>query len=97
MKKILMSLGIASLLALPVISAPVSAAQPVAEIKGQPNMQAAIVALESAQAALKKAKTNKGGHRVAALKLIKQAIKEVKEGAAHAKDKNKAKKKKGKK
>lgn len=97
MKKILISLGIASLLALPVISMPVSAAQPVAEIKGQPNMQAAIAALQTAQAALEKAKTNKGGHRVAALKLIKQAIKEVKEGATHAKAKNKAKKKKGKK
>ena len=97
MKKLVVSLGIASLLALPVVSAPVSAAEPVTEIKGQPNMQAAIAALQTAQAALEKAKSNKGGHRVAALKLVKQAIKEVKEGAAHAKAKNKAKKKKGKK
>jgi hypothetical protein len=93
MKKSLMILGLAVMMTtattLPVT---VQAEPPAAEIKGQPHMKAALAALEAAQDELKKAKANKGGHRVAALKLVKEAIAEVKAGAEHAKAKKKAKK-----
>jgi hypothetical protein len=46
----------------------------------QPHMQAALDALTTAKAELKAALDNKGGHRVAALKDVDDAIKEVKAG-----------------
>lgn len=46
----------------------------------QPNMQAAITDLEAAKDRLEKATADKGGHRVKAIKLVKDAILEVKEG-----------------
>ncbi|MGZ5968272.1 MAG: hypothetical protein ACXWP4_11445, partial [Polyangiales bacterium] len=46
----------------------------------QPNMQAAITDLEAAKDRLEKATPDKGGHRVKAIKLVKDAILEVKEG-----------------
>ena len=45
--------------------------------------------LDARTAELEKAKHNKGGHRVAALKLVKQAIDEIHQGAQHAKEKKK--------
>ena len=96
MKKLLMSLGVAALVAGATLPTVAQAATPVAEIKGQPHMKAALAALETAKEELKKAKHNKGGHRVAALKLVKEAIKEVQAGAQHVKDKKKAKKEKKK-
>jgi hypothetical protein len=56
-------------------------AAPVAAPAGsQPNMQAAITELESAKERLEKATADKGGHRAKAIKLVKEAIVEVKEG-----------------
>ena len=46
----------------------------------QPHMKAAIKHLEEAKTALEKATADKGGHRVKAIELVDQAIKEVKEG-----------------
>jgi hypothetical protein len=50
----------------------------------QPHMTAAIAKLEDAKAELQQAEHNKGGHREAAIKLIDQAIQEVKAGIAAA-------------
>jgi hypothetical protein len=57
----------------------------------QPNMQAALASLEEAKASLEKATSDKGGHRVAAIKLTKEAIEQVKKGIEH--DENHGKKK----
>jgi predicted metal-dependent hydrolase len=46
----------------------------------QPHMQAALTALESAKNNLERATSDKGGHRVRALDLVKNAISEVKKG-----------------
>jgi hypothetical protein len=46
----------------------------------QPHMKAAIKHLEEAKTALEKASADKGGHRVKAIELVNEAIKEVKEG-----------------
>jgi hypothetical protein len=46
----------------------------------QPNMHAALTSLQQAKDALRNATSDKGGHRVAAIKLIEQAIAEVKAG-----------------
>jgi hypothetical protein len=46
----------------------------------QPHMQNAKSALENAKDNLEKASTDKGGHRVKALDLVKEAIDEVKKG-----------------
>ena len=56
-------------------------------VKGQPHMRKALKALQTAESELQISKHNKGGHRVKALKLVRQAIKEVKEGGRHAKGK----------
>jgi len=52
----------------------------------QPRMKAAMVHLEASLNALEKATPDKGGHRVKAIALVKQAIDEVKEGIAHDND-----------
>lgn len=46
----------------------------------QPNMQAALTALETAKAALERASTEHGGHRVKALEATKLAIDETRAG-----------------
>jgi hypothetical protein len=46
----------------------------------QPHMRASLTHLMKAKAQLEKAEPDKGGHRVAAVKLIDQAIEEVKAG-----------------
>jgi hypothetical protein len=51
----------------------------------QPNMEAALASLEEAKASLLKATTDKGGHRVKALKAVNDAIAEVKAGIEFAK------------
>lgn len=46
----------------------------------QPKMRAALDSLRSAERALEQASHDKGGHRVKAIQLTKQAIAEVQEG-----------------
>jgi hypothetical protein len=46
----------------------------------QPRMQDALASLKSAFGSLEKATADKGGHRVKAMELTKQAIEEVKAG-----------------
>ena len=50
----------------------------------QPLMKAAIVHLQQAKSQLTKAAPNKGGHRVKAIALVNQALKQVKKGIAFA-------------
>lgn len=50
----------------------------------QPHMQAALDALVSARDQLVAASPNKGGHRLAAIRLTNDAIAEVREGIAAA-------------
>ena len=49
-------------------------------IAGQPHMHAALDDLRSARSELDQAEHNKGGHREEAIRLIDQAIDQVKEG-----------------
>jgi hypothetical protein len=51
-----------------------------ADDEDQPHMQAALDALKQAEQHLNEAKHDKGGHRVAALKATREAIKHVEEG-----------------
>lgn len=53
-----------------------------ANAETQPKMMTAREHLEQAQAKLEAAETDKGGHRVAAIKLTKEAIIEVDKGIA---------------
>jgi hypothetical protein len=46
----------------------------------QPNMQAALAALQQARDSLQNATADKGGHRARAIKTVNQAIAEVKAG-----------------
>ncbi len=50
----------------------------------QPNMRNALASLQDARRWLEQANTGKGGHRAAAIKLIDQAIVEVKQGIKFA-------------
>jgi hypothetical protein len=50
----------------------------------QPHMQNALGDLQSAQGELSVALPDKGGHRVAALNLVNQAIGQVRQGMAYA-------------
>ena len=50
----------------------------------QPHMQNALGYLQSAQSELQVAEADKGGHRVAALNLVNQAIVQVQQGIAYA-------------
>jgi hypothetical protein len=52
----------------------------------QPHMRAALDDLQSARDQLQDASSNKGGHRVEALRLTNQAIDEVRSGIEHAED-----------
>jgi len=47
---------------------------------GQPNMESALSALQSARGSLERAAHDKGGHRVRAIELVDQAISEVQMG-----------------
>lgn len=49
----------------------------------QPRMQAALDALTIAENQLSKASSDKGGHRVEALRLVRKAQKEVRQGIRH--------------
>jgi hypothetical protein len=51
----------------------------------QPNMEAALASLQQARASLEKAVADKGGHRAKAMKLVDDAIVEVKKGIEFAK------------
>jgi F0F1-type ATP synthase epsilon subunit len=51
-----------------------------ADDEDQPHMQAALDALKQAEQHLNEAKHDKGGHRVAALKATREAIRHVEEG-----------------
>ncbi len=46
----------------------------------QPHMQNALAALQSARSELQVAEANKGGHRVAAIRLVNEAIAQVQAG-----------------
>ena len=50
----------------------------------EPNMQSALQALESAHDWLQRATPNKGGHRERALRLVEQAINQVRAGIAYS-------------
>lgn len=50
----------------------------------QPNMEASLVKLREARAALEKAEHNKGGHRQKAIELTDQAIVEITKGINYA-------------
>jgi hypothetical protein len=49
-------------------------------VGAQPHMEAALNALENAKVELASAEHNKGGHREKAVKLVEQAIHQVREG-----------------
>ena len=51
--------------------------------ENQPEMQSALSHLRKAQSALEAGSHDKGGHRVKALKLVKDAINEVQAGIQH--------------
>lgn len=53
-----------------------------AQAEPQPHMKAALEALQVAEAQLDKATSDKGGHRVAALKATREAIEQTKKGMA---------------
>jgi hypothetical protein len=50
----------------------------------QPHMQNALADLQAARGELQVALADKGGHRVAALNLVNQAISQVRQGIAYA-------------
>jgi hypothetical protein len=54
-----------------------------ADAAPQPKMRSALGHLESALSDLKNATADKGGHRVKAMSLVNDAIKQVKEGIKH--------------
>ena len=49
-------------------------------VGAQPHMEAALAALENAKAELASAEHNKGGHREKAIRLVNDAIHQVREG-----------------
>jgi len=50
----------------------------------QPNMEAALRALRAAMESLERAAPNKGGHRDRAMRLVSEAMREVRAGMAFA-------------
>jgi len=73
----------ASAAALAVGVATVAATTTVADAD-QPNMRNALASLQDAKRWLEQANTGKGGHRAAAIRLIDEAISEVKQGIKFA-------------
>ncbi|HXU64762.1 MAG TPA: hypothetical protein VN962_23840 [Polyangia bacterium] len=63
---------------------PAGPGAPVAADNGQPRMQAALAALQRADASLQRAVANKGGHRERAMQLIRQAMGAVDAGIQFA-------------
>ena len=67
---------------------PAGPGAPMSADNGQPKMQAALAALQRADASLQRASPNKGGHRERAIQLVRQAMGAVDAGmryaAAHA-------------
>jgi hypothetical protein len=61
-------------------SSPATPTTVAADDEDQPHMQAALDALKQAEQHLNEAKHDKGGHRVAALKATREAIKHVEMG-----------------
>jgi hypothetical protein len=53
-------------------------------LAGQPHMQNALAALDTAQSELKAAEPDKGGHRGTAMQLVAQAKEEVRAGIRFA-------------
>lgn len=53
-------------------------------LAGQPHMQNALAALDTAQSELKSAEADKGGHRANAMRLVAQAKDEVRAGMRFA-------------
>jgi hypothetical protein len=51
----------------------------------QPNMEAALASLQQAKDSLQQATADKGGHRARAMKMVEDAIKEVKTGIEYDK------------
>jgi F0F1-type ATP synthase epsilon subunit len=70
-------------LILGLLSIPISAGASY-EDEDQPHMQAALDALKQAEQHLNEAKHDKGGHRAAALKATREAIKHVEAGMKFA-------------
>lgn len=58
-------------------------AVPTADAEPQPHMKTALAHLRKAAVQLDKASADKGGHRVKALALTKEAIEQVEQGIAH--------------
>jgi hypothetical protein len=56
------------------------AAVATAKAEPQPHMQRALAALKTAESNLESATPDKGGHRVAALKLVREAMEQVDKG-----------------
>ena len=63
---------------------PTGPGAPIAADNGQPKMQAAFVALQRADASLRRASPNKGGHRERAIELVRQAMGAVDAGMRYA-------------
>ena len=55
----------------------------VAKAERQPHMHSALVHLRAARESLEKADPDKGGHRVKAIELVNDAIRQVEEGIAY--------------
>ena len=70
------------LIAVALTSAAIASAATLAFADKQPKMHDAMRHLEEARDSLKDATSDKGGHRVKAIKLVNEAIDEVKAGIA---------------
>jgi hypothetical protein len=82
---ILLSAGVLGACAVaPLPPPPPGPGAPIAADNGQPKMQAAFAALQSADASLQRASPNKGGHRERAIELIRQAMGAVDAGMRYA-------------
>ena len=58
-------------------------AHPRPAVADQPQMKSALTSLKDAERHLEKATTDKGGHRVKALELVREAIQEVNRGIVY--------------
>jgi hypothetical protein len=67
------------------LTAAVLVAASLPSLANQPNMEAALASLQQARESLQNATIDKGGHRVRALKMVNQAIAEVKAGIEYDK------------
>lgn len=81
---LLLSCGLGGCMVAPPPPPPAGPGAPVAADNGQPKMQAALAALQRADAALQRAVPNKGGHRERAIQLVRQAMAAVDAGMQFA-------------